>query len=72
MAVNPETIDDGSGIEAAEMMTVPGVLVNGTAESSAPVLKSKLSKKLFGFWEIWERRGMTEIPSRFFGVWPGI
>jgi hypothetical protein len=36
-------IEAGSGIAAPTIFTVPDVLVNGVAESSLPLLKSKLS-----------------------------
>jgi hypothetical protein len=46
-AVKYKTIVDGSGTAAAaEIVTVPGVLVKGTADVSVPVLKLKLSKKV--------------------------
>lgn len=45
-AENPETIEAGSGTAEATIVTVPIVLVNGVAESSPPVSKSKLSKKV--------------------------
>ena len=41
-------IVEGSGIAAAMMFTPPEVLVNRVAEVSVPVLKLKLSKKVFG------------------------
>jgi hypothetical protein len=45
-AVTPEMIEAGSGTAAAEIMTVPAVLVKGTAEVSCPVSKLKLSKNV--------------------------
>src|SRR5438045_3538661 len=47
-ALRPETIVVGSGIAKAPIVTVPGVLVKGTAEVSAPVEKLKSSKKVDG------------------------
>ena len=46
--VNAEMIVLGSGTAtAAEIVTVPGVLVKGTAEVSPPVLKLKKSKNVW-------------------------
>ena len=44
MTVSAKAIELGSGTVAAEIVTVPGVLVNGTAEVSTPVLKLYRSK----------------------------
>src|SRR5262249_21321129 len=44
--IRPETIEPGSGTVRAEIVTVPGVLVKGMAEVSAPVEKSNTSKKV--------------------------
>jgi hypothetical protein len=45
-AVRPETIAVGSGMAEAPIVTVPGVLVNGTTEVSVPVEKLNTSKKV--------------------------
>ena len=47
MAVRPGMIEAGSGMEAPVIITVPDVLVKGTAEVSPPVLKLSTSKNVW-------------------------